>query len=57
MYSSGGRGSVVERLLAKEKVTSSNLVARSDEMAGSWVACLNAAIMLSAALFGDVAKR
>ena len=57
MISSGGRGSVVEHLLAKEKVTSSNLVARSDEMAGSWVACLNAAMMLSAALFGDVAKR
>ena len=35
MISSGGRGSVVERLLAKEKVTSSNLVARSVEMAGS----------------------
>ena len=42
-----GRGSVVERLLAKEKVTGSNPVARSGYAAG-FRACR--------AVFGDVAK-
>lgn len=56
MCAQAGVVQLVEHLLAKEKVTSSSLVARSDEMAGSVAASTAAARALSAALFGDVAK-